>query len=380
MKYLFIKTVYSTQINCSLFESGHGVKEYQVQIEINDIELIFEKQQECIEKSLIWLMKEKIKGCKCVFKRYFLSDIHNQFEELSRNRTDDCAISMVGQPPLNGTKVALWAYLQTDMNISKTNEGLFKAEHNGFCHLRSASNYSAALGSEMQSHLLLCNYKKQLEEIGCSLFNHCIRTWFFVQDVDNNYSGLVKARNEVFAKCGLTSQTHFISSTGIEGKSILSQSMVMMDTYAIRGIQQEQLRYLNASDYLSPTSIYGVSFERGTEITYGDRRHIFISGTASIDDKGQIVGEGRIEQQTLRMLENVKSLLREGGTTFSDIASAIVYLRGLTDYPFVKALLREKLPFLPIVFVYASVCRPEWLIEMECMAIAPEGDQRFKDL
>ena len=28
---------------------------------------------------------------------------------------------------------------------------------------------------------------------------------------------------------------------------------------------------------------YGVTFERGTAVTYGDRRHVFIAGTASID-------------------------------------------------------------------------------------------------
>lgn len=41
-------------------------------------------------------------------------------------------------------------------------------------------------------------------EQGCKLADNCIRTWFFVQNVDVNYAGVVKARNEVFVTQNLT--------------------------------------------------------------------------------------------------------------------------------------------------------------------------------
>lgn len=62
-----------------------------------------------------------------------------------------------------------------------------------------------------------------------------------------------------------------------------------MDTYAVAGLQPEQIHFLYAPTHLNPTYEYGVSFERGTYVDYGDRRQIFISGTASINNKGEVV-------------------------------------------------------------------------------------------
>ena len=52
---------------------------------------------------------------------------------------------------------------------------------------------------------------------------------------------------------------------------------VQMDTYAVDGLKSEQIHYLYAPTHLNPTYEYGVSFERGTYVDYGDRRQVFIS-------------------------------------------------------------------------------------------------------
>lgn len=100
-----------------------------------------------------------------------------------------------------------------------------------------------------------------------------------------------------------------------------------MDSYAVKGISSEQIQYLYAPDHLNPTYEYGVSFERGTCVKYGDRRQVFISGTASINNKGEVVYPGDIRKQTHRMWENIEALLNEAECSFDDVAQAIVYLR-----------------------------------------------------
>lgn len=380
MKRRIINRNNGTEIFYTTFSPDSGEDEYQVVIQINKGKLSFEGQVEAIRSSLQWLILRKLRNTTCVFKRYFLSDISNQANRLLAMETDHCAISIVGQPPLNRTRVALLAYLQTGMKTKVMPCGLYAAEHNGYRHLRSANNYKEGAGSEVQTRLLLTSYIKQLNELGCTLADNCIRTWFYVQDVDNNYAGMVKARNDVFLTHELTSKTHFITSTGIEGKGEKIHTLVSMDNYAIDGISDAQIRFLHALTHLSPTSIYGVSFERGIEVTYGDRRHIFLSGTASIDDKGKVVGVGQICQQTLRMWENVEALLAEANATLNDIASIIVYLRDISDYPVVKRMFNTKFQNLPVVIVQASVCRPSWLIEMECMAIVSDNKPEFKPL
>ena len=52
----------------------------------------------------------------------------------------------------------------------------------------------------------------------------------------------------------------------------------------------------------------------------------------------------------------------------NDIKYFIVYLRDLSDYPFVQNLLSKVYPDIPHIIVYGKICRPEWLIEMECIA------------
>jgi enamine deaminase RidA (YjgF/YER057c/UK114 family) len=142
-----------------------------------------------------------------------------------------------------------------------------------------------------------------------------------------------------------------------------------MDAYAISGIQRSQVHYLYAATHLNRTSDYGVSFERGTYVDYGDRRHVFISGTASINNKGEIVHPHNVEAQCRRMWENVETLLAEADCTFDNAAQMIVYLRDPADYTVIKKMYEEKFPNKPWIIVNAKVCRPGWLIEMETMAI-----------
>ena len=61
----------------------------------------------------------------------------------------------------------------------------------------------------------------------------------------------------------------------------------------------------------SADSLVWSDFERGTSVEYGDRRHLFISGTASIDHRGEVVHVGDVREQTRRMWENVEKLLEE---------------------------------------------------------------------
>ena len=88
---------------------------------------------------------------------------------------------------------------------------------------------------------------------------------------------------------------------------------------------------------------------------------------------------GDIEMQTRRMWENVEKLLEEGGMTMDDAAQIIVYLRDGSDYETVRNMFQEKYPNIPTVFTLAPVCRPAWLIEMECMAIRSTANSDYND-
>ena len=184
-----------------------------------------------------------------------------------------------------------------------------------------------------------------------------------------NYSGVVKGRREYFTKEHLTPDTHYIASTGIAGRVADSKSSMVMDTYAVEEVSMENIHFLKGATHLNPTHEYGVTFERGTEVEFADRKHVFISGTASINDKGEVVHPGNISGQTCRMIENVEVLLNEAGCSSDDIMQMIVYLRDISDYDTVSKLIDNRFPQQPKTIHWAPVCRPGWLVEMECIAI-----------
>lgn len=354
----------------SKFEVEGGVTEYHVMVHATRPEQSFQEQLDAVLNAYYNLIDTELKGASSVIKRYFLSDAANQYDTLlaSVPEAPACACSVVEQAPLNGTKVALWAYLLTDIGAGSFNEELYRVQHGAYTHLWGGTSVSHAPSSEEQTSLLLKHYVMQLLSNGGHLADDCIRTWFFVQNVDVNYAGVVKARNEEFFTQNLTSKTHFISSTGINGRNADPSVLVQLDTYAVLGLKPEQIKFLYAPTHLNPTYEYGVSFERGTRVDYGDRRQVFISGTASIDNKGNVLHVGDIRRQTERMWENVDALLSEAECGFEDVGQMIVYLRDVADYSVVNEMFEKRFPGIPRVIVHAPVCRPGWLIEMECMA------------
>ena len=70
--------------------------------------------------------------------------------------------------------------------------------------------------------------------------------------------------------------------------------------------------------------------------------------------------------QADRLLENVSVLLQEGGSSLDRVPYFVIYLRDISDYPVIDAYMQERFPTVPRILLEARVCRPSWLIEMEC--------------
>jgi len=355
-------------VELASFQNEGGVTEHHAIIHVEPRGDVFVRQYERLVSAEEELMKmDVVKDAKPIFKRYFLSDATNQAPLMPQD--GKCAVSFIQQAPLDGSKVALWIYLQEGTEVTCEEGKTTVVEHNGYKDLWTMGIHSNVDNSYMQTWKTLFEYIDILKAHNATLFNNCIRTWFFVRDVDTQYGGLVKARRECFLEQGLTPQTHYISSTGIGGNPADPKALVQLGAYAMTGFEPEQQKYLYALDHLNKTIEYGVTFERGTLFNYGDRSHIYISGTASIDNKGEVLHVGDIVKQTERMWENVEALLSEGEMTYDDVMQIIVYLRDTADYDVVSRMFRQKFPNTPYVITLAPVCRPTWLIEMECIAV-----------
>ncbi|MBO7582026.1 MAG: hypothetical protein J6T38_10990 [Bacteroidaceae bacterium] len=364
------------RIEFTSFTAG-DVTEFHAILHVKPQEEVFAGQLSRIQQAEKALMEmSEMEGAKTVFKRYFLSDATNQVPLIEEN--NPCTVSYIQQPPLDGSKIAVWLYLQRGTDISHAN-GSTVVSHNGYQHIWTMGIMNTTVDtSYMQTWKSLFTYIDTLKNFNATLEANCIRTWFFVRDVDTQYNGLVKSRRECFAEQGLTQYTHYIASTGIGGTPADPKALVQMGCYAMTGFEPEQQRYLYALSHLNRTIEYGVTFERGTLMQYGDRNHVYISGTASINNKGEVVHVGDIVNQTYRMWENVETLLNEGGMTYDDVMQIIVYLRDCADYEIVQKMFQEKFPNMPYVITLAPVCRPTWLIEMECVAVKKADNAQFR--
>ena len=311
-----------------------------------------------------------------VIKRFFSSDLishHKEIMSYKAAQTTDFYLSLTEQPPSTGVKLALLGMCLSNVSEKNRHDNLFYFDTTtGIKHIfaehlvdTDADEHS---NSETQTTNIFSALQDKLSKFNATIEGNVLRTWLYAPHVDADYAGIVKARKELFDRLNLTKDTHYIASTGIQGGSTNQFARVFMDAYAVVGLDEQDVRYIQALENMSPTHAYGVTFERATGVHMGPTDFLFISGTASIDKDGNIMHEGDIVKQTERTLENISALLKETDFVESDLSSFIVYLRDPTDYNLVRPKIDKYVKNLPAVYVKAPVCRPGWLIEIEATA------------
>ena len=106
-----------------------------------------------------------------------------------------------------------------------------------------------------------------------------------------------------------------------------------------------------------------------------DSATIFVSGTASIDTEGRVVHVDDVQGQLRRALDNIEALLEGSGATLADVVSMVTYLKHARSLAAFRSVWAERgLPDqVPNTVTVADVCRPEWLCEIEAIAVCPEA-------
>lgn len=387
------------QVHVSRFVGEGGVREYHLTLRSS----IFGR--EGFENQMTDLLSAyrhaldvlQLPANTTVFRRYFCSDLANQASALGnypmanpRNPDVPCAISWIGQPPAPPAKASLWAYHVDDPKgeLEKKLDGRALTLRRGALAHRwtfglSSDDTAVSPGdidvSGAQTRGILNQYNEMLNANNETMADNVVRTWFYIRGIDTNYKGMAAARREFFARHGLTPQTHFIASTGIEGAPSNPKALVACDAYSIGGVESRQIEYINAPDNLCPTHIYGVTFERASSVAWRDRKHVLLSGTASIDNQGTILHSGDVAAQMDRTIENLAALLKQAGAGFEDAGVLLVYLRDPADHALVWRKMRERFANIPFEILTAPVCRPGWLIEIEGIASVPCAQAEYPE-
>ncbi len=317
--------------------------------------------------------------------KFYLSDIVNQKSQLDKFMLENYPniyYLSIGQKPTSGAKVALEGVFLKSMNaIEIINKGYYSALSTGdYTHIIGHISPEEVGSSYLETKNIFGQLNLKMHNRNATVEDNIIRTWFYIKDIDNNYQGMVDSRNEYFDNIGMNKNTHYIASTGIQGVNENHKSYITFNYLSMIGIHSDQIKYLKALNYLNPTHEYNVAFERGVRVNFNDQMRYYISGTASIDNKGKVLHINDVKSQLERVIVNIKSLLEDGEGYLADLKIMIIYLRDPSDYKLINDFMGYQTYInCPYLILEGAVCRPEWLIEAECIAIKRCQTNRYRN-
>jgi 2-iminobutanoate/2-iminopropanoate deaminase len=101
---------------------------------------------------------------------------------------------------------------------------------------------------------------------------------------------------------------------------------------------------------------------------------LFLSGLASIDEAGKLVGADDIVEQTRKTLSNMRLVLHSVGADFCDLLKVVVYVTDVKDMAKINTVRKEMFgqyrPASTLVEV-SRLALPDMKIEIEAVAGIP---------
>ncbi len=378
-----------------------GVREYYFCVRPERDRGDVETQARSIYEALFRALSAKgIRPHDLVTEKIFFSDVDRQFRILEDLRNEfyhqtvaetGCtpATTFLHQPPCHPGRLCelqAFAVVPTDGEPVETRcvvdmPGLASGkvvsygdlEHVYLLNLTGNGAPDAALGLVDQVEKMFERADACLKREGVS-YKDVIRTWIYLADMERDYGAFNPIR-AVFHENGKLDRIP--ASTGIQGATYPWTRGCTMDLYALRGGPAVTVEVMR-SPTMNEATAYGSSFSRGMKVTFEGRTTAYVSGTASIDTEGRVAHVGDITGQVRRMLENVEDLLGACGASWENSVSTITYLKH-PEYlePFLEGCRqRAILQDVPNTVAVADVCRPEWLCEIETIAVFPEGGRQ----
>jgi reactive intermediate/imine deaminase len=107
-------------------------------------------------------------------------------------------------------------------------------------------------------------------------------------------------------------------------------------------------------------------------IRHGDL--LFVSGCVPMDTEGNLIGEGDLEAQTRKVMENLATVLKAGGTDFPNVLKTTVYMTDITRRKVADAVRREyfgERPPASTILEVTALTAPGIDIEIEAIAAIP---------
>jgi enamine deaminase RidA (YjgF/YER057c/UK114 family) len=129
---------------------------------------------------------------------------------------------------------------------------------------------------------------------------------------------------------------------------------------------QASTRYVNPASLAKPTGYTHV-------VIAPDGRTVYIAGQVALDSAGRVVGEGDFARQAEQVYGNLDLALRSVGGSMADLVKTTTFItdsKNLASLRDVRARrLSKTQPPANTLLVVSSLARPEFLIEVEAVAV-----------
>lgn len=108
----------------------------------------------------------------------------------------------------------------------------------------------------------------------------------------------------------------------------------------------------------------------------GPHKTIYVGGQDSVDERGETVGKGSLKDQTEQTLSNIERALGAAGAQLENVVKWNVYIVQGQDPQAGFEVFRRRWgdrpnpPTITVLFV-SALGDPEWLVEMDVVAVVP---------
>lgn len=131
-----------------------------------------------------------------------------------------------------------------------------------------------------------------------------------------------------------------------------------------------QVNYINPAGLQKPRG-----YTQAISVT-GPHRTIYVGGQDAVNEKGETVGKGSLKAQTEQVLGNIETALAAADVKLENLVKLTIYLvagqNPLEGFSALQQRWQNKPnpPVITVVFV-SGLGNPDWLVEIDALAVAP---------
>ncbi|OPH47984.1 hypothetical protein BC351_39030 [Paenibacillus ferrarius] len=208
-------------------------------------------------------------------------------------------------------------------------------------------------------------------------YRDVIRTWIYIPQILDYYDQFNLGRNRFLEELNIIPTRDSIrdfdfenifmpASTGVGCENPYT-SGALFDVYAISKNFESEIKVSNETGSKQRSAYrYGSAFSRSLIVHQQACDHLFLSGTASIDDKGNTIHLDNIDLQIGETFKVINSLVQEADMNVADWMEGTVFLKK-SEYAqaYMKNIEENQVLNPPVILCVADICREDLLFEID---------------